>query len=234
MQLQLAGSEQVPTACPHPGQERPRPRAALKEWDLCPQTGQRKGFEGTEGKEAGVSMHPRQDRLAEGGWRRPPPISWGRLRAPRPPASGLGLKGTALPTRWPLAPELTRALREVSLPARPSPPAAPSFSASVTILRPLSWAPWLKRHSAHSNLPTRPCPGPQVVRVRGECEILEWLPEALPEPRAGGHIPQGLPGLCLPLLRGIRPPPQEGWAGSGGGHWARVLQAGRPVLQGAT
>ena len=179
-------------------------------------------------------MHPRQERLAEGGWRRPPPISWGRLRAPRPPASGLGLQGTALPTRRPLAPELTRALREVSLPARPSPPAAPSFSASVTILGPLSWAPWLKRHSAHSNLPTRPCPGPQVVRVRGECEILEWLPEALPEPRAGGHIPQGLPGLCLPLLRGIRPPPQEGWAGSGGGHWARVLQVGRPVLQGAT
>lgn len=114
----------------------------------------------------------------------------------------------------------------------------------VAILGPLSWAPWLTRRSAHSSLPTRPCPGPQVVRVGGEGETLEWLPKALPEPRAGGHIPQGLPGLRLPLLRGIRPPPWEGWAGSGGGHWARATRSepitvgsvpgSRPVLQGAT
>ena len=102
----------------------------------------------------------------------------------------------------------------------------------MAILGPLSWAPWLTRRSAHSSLPTRPCPGPQGVRVRGEGEILEWLPKALPEPRAGGHIPHGLPGLLLPLLWGIRPPPWEGWAGSGGGHWARATRS-EPITVGS-
>ncbi|TKC51701.1 hypothetical protein EI555_013271, partial [Monodon monoceros] len=54
-------------------------------------------------------------------------------------------------------------------------------------------------------------------------------PEAVPQPRAGGHIPEGLPGLRLPLLRAIRPLPRRkhlGWPGVAGGHWAKVLLIG--------
>ncbi|KAB0392260.1 hypothetical protein E2I00_006827, partial [Balaenoptera physalus] len=63
-------------------------------------------------------------------------------------------------------------------------------------------------------------------------------PEAVPGPRAGGHVPEGLPGLRLPLLRGIRPLPRRkhlGWPGLTGGHRAKMLRIGwTPALLAAS